>query len=134
MYFQLGDQFLVFFMSLILVFNIREEIMSSQNVEKADLISKFKEFSLDERFFFRTDDFNWMIYINFFVAELIQSSPASLDAGDLFDFNGLCQHFAAKTPQSFRKVSNKVFCLFLVWWIVSKAPVLFGIHHTNKSS
>ena len=40
----------------------------------------------------------------FSLKEHIQSSPASLDAGDLFDFNGLCQHFAAKTPQSFRKV------------------------------
>lgn len=42
MYFQLGDQFLVFFMSLILVFNIREEIMSSQDMEKPELMSKRK--------------------------------------------------------------------------------------------
>ena len=41
-YFQLGDQFLVFFMSLILVFNFREEIMSAVDQEKADLISKLQ--------------------------------------------------------------------------------------------
>ena len=40
-YFQLGDQFLVFFMSLILVFNLKEEIMNSgPDVDKNELISK----------------------------------------------------------------------------------------------
>lgn len=98
MYFQLGDQFLVFFMSLILVFNIREEIMSSQDMEKPELISTLVNTN------------NWykqqIIILFWFLIfkELIQSSPASLDADDLYDFNGLCQHFAAKTPQSFRKV------------------------------
>ena len=42
MYFQLGDQFLIFFMSLILVFNGREETMSSNEIEKCELISKTK--------------------------------------------------------------------------------------------
>ncbi len=41
MYFQLGDQFLVFFMSLILVFNGREEIMSSVDINKSEIISLF---------------------------------------------------------------------------------------------
>lgn len=52
----------------------------------------------------------WIINIIFLLSlkEHIQSSPASLDAGDLFDFNGLCQHFAAKTPQSFRKVRESI--------------------------
>lgn len=40
MYFQLGDQFLIFFMSLILVFNMREDIMNSNETEKAELLSK----------------------------------------------------------------------------------------------
>lgn len=40
-YFQLGDQFLVFFMSLILVFNLKEEIMNAgPEVDKSELISK----------------------------------------------------------------------------------------------
>lgn len=38
---------------------------------------------------------------------MILSSPLSLNLEDLMDFNTLCQHFAAKTPQSFRKVSFK---------------------------
>lgn len=42
MYFQLGDQFLIFFMSLILVFNLRDEIISSTEVEKNELASTDK--------------------------------------------------------------------------------------------
>jgi len=40
MYFQLGDQFLIFFMSLILVFNMRDEIMAASAMEKSELLSK----------------------------------------------------------------------------------------------
>ena len=43
MYFQLGDQFLIFFMSLILVFNIRDEIISSNQNDKSELISKIEQ-------------------------------------------------------------------------------------------
>ncbi|RNA27526.1 TBC1 domain family member 23 [Brachionus plicatilis] len=78
MYFQLGDQFLIFFMSLILVFNLRDEIMASTDMEKAEL------------------------------AKMILSSPLSLNEDDLNDFNTLCQHFATKTPQSFRKIFQKI--------------------------
>lgn len=77
MYFQLGDQFLIFFMSLILVFNGREETMSSNNVGKSEL------------------------------TKTIQHSPSTVNIEDLQDFNALCQHFAAKTPQSFRKEYKK---------------------------
>lgn len=40
MYFQLGDQFLIFFMSLILVFNMRDEIMAASDMDKSELLSK----------------------------------------------------------------------------------------------
>jgi len=77
MYFQLGDQFLIFFMSLILVFNIKEDIMSSNDIEKVDII------------------------------KTIQNGPSTINIEDLQDFYSLCQHFAAKTPQSFRKGYKK---------------------------
>ncbi|CAF1021102.1 unnamed protein product [Brachionus calyciflorus] len=77
MYFQLGDQFLIFFMSLILLFNIRDEIMAAGDMDRAEL------------------------------TKMILSSPLSLNVDDLMDFNTLCQHFAAKTPQSFRKEYKK---------------------------
>lgn len=76
-YFQLGDQFLVFFMSLILVFNSKEAILESADLEKADYI------------------------------KLIQNAPSTINVEDLNDFNSLCQHFATKTPQSFRKEYKK---------------------------
>ena len=37
--------------------------------------------------------------------ETIQSGPTTINIEDLQDFYTLCQHFATKTPQSFRKVS-----------------------------
>lgn len=76
MYFQLGDQFLIFFMSLILVFNIRDEIMEA-NTDRAEL------------------------------QKSIQAGPTTINTEDLQDFYTLCQHFATKTPQSFRKEYKK---------------------------
>jgi hypothetical protein len=76
-YFQLGDQFLVFFMSLILVFNSKEAILGSVDLDKSDFI------------------------------KLIQNAPSTIDVEDLNDFNSLCQHYATKTPQSFRKEYKK---------------------------
>lgn len=73
MYFQLGDQFLIFFMSLILVFNMKEDIMSSADTDKTELL------------------------------KTIQSGPSTINIEDLQDFYTLCQHFATKTPQSFKK-------------------------------
>lgn len=46
MYFQLGDQFLIFFMPLILLLNMKDEIMSSNEIDKTELLSKlFKKYS-----------------------------------------------------------------------------------------
>lgn len=77
MYFQLGDQFLIFFMSLILVFNMREDIMVDNDFDKKEILSQ------------------------------IQSGPTTINIEDLPDFYTLCQHFATKTPQSFRKEYKK---------------------------
>ena len=76
-YFQLGDQFLIFFMSLILIYNMREEILASNDKERADLI------------------------------KIIQNSPTTISIEDLLDFNSLCQLFGTRTPQSFRKEYKK---------------------------
>ncbi len=43
-------------------------------------------------------------FANNFIKEIIQNAPSTINIEDLSDFNTLCQHFAAKTPQSFRKV------------------------------
>jgi hypothetical protein len=45
-YFQLGDQFLIFFMSLILIYNMREEILvNSADKDKQELTSNESLFS-----------------------------------------------------------------------------------------
>lgn len=77
MYFQLGDQFLIFFMSLILIFNMKEDIMESNTTDKSKLL------------------------------KTIQDAPSTINIDDLQDFYTLCQHFATKTPQSFRKEYKK---------------------------
>jgi hypothetical protein len=47
MYFQLGDQFLIFFMPLILLLNMKDDIMSSNEIDKSELLSKlFKIFRI----------------------------------------------------------------------------------------
>ena len=44
------------------------------------------------------------------VAEHIAAFPQALEAEDIEDFCALAQHFSAKTPQSFKRVSGLILC------------------------
>lgn len=72
MYFQQTDPFLVFFLSLIMLVNGRDQILA------------MKDHSADEIVKFLTD------------------MPCALDAGDVVDFCSLAQYYAMKTPSSFK--------------------------------
>ncbi|KAK9873061.1 hypothetical protein WA026_020794 [Henosepilachna vigintioctopunctata] len=71
-YFQQSDPFFIFFLSLIMVINAREQIisMSDQPVDK--------------------------------IIETLSNMPTALEADDVGDFCSLAQYYAVKTPISFR--------------------------------
>jgi hypothetical protein len=62
MYFQLGDQFLIFFMPLILLLNMKDEIMSSNEIDKTELLSK--SFNISYLFHFTFSTGNLLIFLN----------------------------------------------------------------------
>ncbi|CAN8013957.1 unnamed protein product [Ixodes persulcatus] len=72
-YLQLSDPFLLFYLSLVLLANTKEEIMSRKDDSKAALI------------------------------ELISSAPCALEAEDIEDFCSLAQFYSTRTPQSFSR-------------------------------
>jgi TBC1 domain family member 23 len=84
LYLQLADQFLLFFIPFIIVYNIRDKIIKDGDRDKSEIIN------------------------------LIHDIYMSLGVDDIKDLNTLCQHFARITPQSFRKVnfiySNYNYC------------------------
>lgn len=71
-YFQHSDPFLVFFLSLIILINGREQILSMKDSNK-DEICKF-----------------------------LTNMPCALETDDVFDFCTLAQYYALKTPSSFK--------------------------------
>lgn len=72
MYFQQTDPFLVFYLSLIMLVNGREQILAMKD-KSAEEIVKF-----------------------------LSGMPCALDAGDVVDFCSLAQYYAMKTPSSFK--------------------------------
>lgn len=71
-YFQQSDPFFVFFLSLIMVVNAREQIISMKNEPKEMIINT------------------------------ISNMPCALEAEDVADFCALAQYYTIKTPASFR--------------------------------
>ncbi|XP_044749127.1 TBC1 domain family member 23 [Coccinella septempunctata] len=71
-YFQQSDPFLIFFLSLIMVINAREQIMSLKDESTSVII------------------------------ETLANMPSALEADDVGDFCSLAQYYAVKTPTSFR--------------------------------
>lgn len=71
-YFQQSDPFFIFFLSLIMVVNAREQVISMKN-ESRDTI-----------------------------ARTLSNMPAALEAEDVSDFCSLAQYYCLKTPSSFR--------------------------------
>ncbi|KAL3266742.1 hypothetical protein HHI36_010903 [Cryptolaemus montrouzieri] len=71
-YFQQSDPFFIFFLSLIMVINAREQIISMKD-EPSDMI-----------------------------IDNLTNMPNALDADDVGDFCSLAQYYAEKTPSSFR--------------------------------
>ncbi|XP_022187885.2 TBC1 domain family member 23 isoform X3 [Nilaparvata lugens] len=74
MYFQQGDPFFVLFLSLVMVVNAREQILSLKEETKSKLI------------------------------EVLLSLPAGLELEDVSDFCSLAQYYTVKTPSSFREI------------------------------
>lgn len=72
-YFQHGDQFLTFFMALVILVNARDQILTGELESKQS------------------------------IAEMLASFPSGLEAEDIEDFCALAQYYASKTPQSFRR-------------------------------
>ncbi|KAF5274890.1 hypothetical protein FQA39_LY07072 [Lamprigera yunnana] len=72
-YFQQSDPFFIFFLSLIMVINAREQIVSMKNESRESI-----------------------------VASLV-NMPCALEADDVGDFCSLAQYYAMKTPSSFRR-------------------------------
>lgn len=72
LYFQHSDPFFVFFLSLIMVINAREQILSMKN-ESKDIIVK-----------------------------TVSNMPCALEAEDVSDFCSLAHYYTMKTPASFR--------------------------------
>lgn len=71
-YFQQSDPFFIFFLSLIMIVNAREQIISMQS-ESREMIT-----------------------------QTLSSMPSALEADDVGDFCSLAQYYAIKTPVSFR--------------------------------
>lgn len=72
-YFQQGDPFLVFFLSLVMVVNGREQILELKNESEETII------------------------------DTLSNMPCALEADDVPDFCSLAKYYALKTPSSFRR-------------------------------
>lgn len=72
LYFQQSDPFFVFFLSLIMVVNARDQIISMKNESKETIVNT------------------------------IANMPCALEAEDVADFCSLAQYYTIKTPVSFR--------------------------------
>ncbi|XP_031554883.1 TBC1 domain family member 23-like isoform X2 [Actinia tenebrosa] len=68
-----SDPFLIFFLSLVMIVNARDQVFELKSASKADIL------------------------------EMIASIPGQLEADDIEDFCSLAQYYATRTPQSFRK-------------------------------
>ncbi|KAH9368987.1 hypothetical protein HPB48_016023 [Haemaphysalis longicornis] len=77
-YLQLADPFLLFYLSLVLLANTKEEIMSRKGDSKAAII------------------------------ELISSAPCALEAEDIEDFCSLAQFYSTRTPLSFSREHHAI--------------------------
>ncbi|XP_066259417.1 TBC1 domain family member 23 [Euwallacea similis] len=71
-YFQQSDPFFIFFLSLIMVVNARDQIISMKGKNREDVIAT------------------------------LANMPCGLEADDVADFCSLAQYYALKTPMSFR--------------------------------
>ncbi|XP_058446241.1 TBC1 domain family member 23 [Malaya genurostris] len=78
LYLQQSDPFLVFFLSLIVLINGREQILEMKSASKDDLV-------------------------NFLV-----NMPCNIEADDVMDFCSLAQYYSMKTPLSFKRDLLKV--------------------------
>lgn len=72
LYFQQSDPFLVFFLSLIMLVNRRDEIILMRREEKASII------------------------------KFLSNMPCELEADDVIDFCSLAQYYSTRTPASFK--------------------------------
>ncbi|KAK6640464.1 hypothetical protein RUM44_012158 [Polyplax serrata] len=72
-YFQQNNPFLIFFLSLVIVINWREQMTAFKNETKDKIV------------------------------ESIAAMPSGLEANDVSDFCSLAQYYALKTPKSFKK-------------------------------
>lgn len=80
LYFQQSDPFLVFFLSLIMLINRRDEIIAMRKEEKQKIV-----------------DFLW-------------NMPCELEADDVVDFCSLAQFYSTRTPSSFKsEMLNQLF-------------------------
>lgn len=73
LYFQRSDPFFIFFLSLIMIINAREQLLQMKNEDKTVII------------------------------ETLSSMPGDLEANDVSDFCSLAHYYSLKTPQSFRE-------------------------------
>ncbi|XP_053672866.1 TBC1 domain family member 23 isoform X2 [Anopheles nili] len=73
LYFQQSDPFLVFFLSLIVLINQRDQILTMKAASKEDLIG------------------------------FLVNMPCNIEADDVLDFCSLAQYYSVKTPASFKR-------------------------------
>ncbi|XP_041988217.1 TBC1 domain family member 23 [Aricia agestis] len=73
LYFQRSDPFFIFFLSLIMIINAREQLLQMKDADKTTIIHK------------------------------ISTMPGDLDANDVSDFCSLAHYYSLKTPASFRE-------------------------------
>ncbi|KAG5674994.1 hypothetical protein PVAND_004935 [Polypedilum vanderplanki] len=79
-YFQQSDPFLVFFLSLIMLVNRRDEIIAMRKEDKATII------------------------------KFLNNMPCELEADDVIDFCSLAQYYSSRTPSSFKsEMLNQLF-------------------------
>ena len=80
LYFQQSDPFLVFFLSLIMLVNRRDEIIAMRREDKASII------------------------------KFLSNMPCELEADDVIDFCSLAQYYSTRTPASFKsEMLNQLF-------------------------
>lgn len=73
LYFQRSDPFFIFFLSLIMIINAREQLLQMKNEDKTVII------------------------------QTLTNMPGDLEANDVSDFCSLAHYYSLKTPQSFRE-------------------------------
>ena len=80
LYYQQSDPFLVFFLSLIMLVNRRDEIIGMRREEKSEII------------------------------KFLSNMPCELEADDVIDFCSLAQYYSTRTPASFKsEMLNQLF-------------------------